>query len=127
MPRLHEQVALLLDTDGFKERMRAEGLGEANLDRWHELKVLVVSRLLTAQYALVLTVLAIRVRLNIVSRHYLLEMQAAATSLPQAVALGVRPTLADPLLVMNPRGKHRSPQNEARTSSLELCTRTTRK
>lgn len=78
MPRLHEQVALLLDTDGFKERMRAEGLGEANLDRWHELKVLVVSRLLTAQYALVLTVLAIRVRLNIVSRHYLLEMQAAA-------------------------------------------------
>lgn len=78
LPRLQEQIAQLLDTDGFKEKMRADG-ATADLQRWHELKVLVVSRLLTAQYALILTILAIRVRLNIVSRHFLLETQASAS------------------------------------------------
>ena len=47
----HGRYAYLLDTDGFKEKMRADG-ATADLQRWHELKVLVVSRLLTAQCAL---------------------------------------------------------------------------
>lgn len=78
LPRLQEQVAQLLDTDGFKERMRSDRL-LADLSSWHELKVLVISRLLTTQYALVLTALTIRMRLNIVSRHYLVEVEAAAS------------------------------------------------
>ena len=77
LPRLQEQIAGLIMTDALQERLRAEG-PSAEPAGWHELKVLVVSRLLTAQYALVLTVLAIRIRLNIIGRHYLNEAQAAA-------------------------------------------------
>ena len=77
LPRLQEQIAGLIITDALQERLRAEG-PSAEPAGWHELKVLVVSRLLTAQYALVLTLLAIRIRLNIIGRHYLNEAQAAA-------------------------------------------------
>jgi len=77
LPRLQEQVAALFVTDSLQERLRAEG-PSAEPAQWHELKVLVVSRLLTAQYALVLTLLAVRIRLNIIGRHYLLEAQATA-------------------------------------------------
>lgn len=77
LPKLQEQIAMLLDTDELQERLRADG-PSAEPSGWHELKVLVISRLLTAQYALVLTMLAVRIRLNIIGRHYLLEAQATA-------------------------------------------------
>jgi hypothetical protein len=53
LPQLQEQLARLLDTDGFKERMKADGAA-ATMSRWHELRVLVISRLLTSQCALAL-------------------------------------------------------------------------
>ena len=75
LPRLHEQLNALYDVDGFKRQMKADG-AMADMGRWHELMVLVVAKLLTAQYALTLTSLHLRVKLNIVARHYLLEVAA---------------------------------------------------
>mmetsp|Transcript_87 Transcript_87/g.281 ORF Transcript_87/g.281 Transcript_87/m.281 type:complete len:383 (-) Transcript_87:372-1520(-) len=77
LPRLQEQVTSLLVTDALQDQLRAAG-ASAEPGRWHELKVLTISRLLTAQYALVLALLAVRIRLNIIGRHYLLEAQAVA-------------------------------------------------
>lgn len=75
LPRLHEQLDGLIDIDGFQKQMKADG-AMADMKRWDELMVLVVSKLLTAHYALTLATLHIRVKLNIVARHYLLEVAA---------------------------------------------------
>ena len=77
LPRLGAQVAALLDTEGFKAQMRADGAA-SDPARWHELQLLVATRLLTAQYAVVLTTLQLRIRLNIISRHYFVETALGA-------------------------------------------------
>jgi hypothetical protein len=77
LPRLQEQLTHLIDTDAYRQRMRDEGQ-MSNYERWHEMMVLVVSRLLTAQYALVLSTLQLRVKLNLVSRRDLLEVRGGA-------------------------------------------------
>ena len=86
LPKLHEQLSKLIDTEELQGRLRAQG-ALAEPESWHELKVLVVSRLLTAQYALVLTLLAARIRLNIIGKHYLIEAQAAADGARSEAAL----------------------------------------
>ena len=48
LPRLQEQVNSLLDVEEFKKRMVAEDAMK-DMSRWHEMRCLVVSRLLTAQ------------------------------------------------------------------------------
>ena len=82
LPRLHEQLDILIDVNGFKLKMKDEGQ-MSDMARWHELMVLTLARLLTAQYALALTVLQLRVKLNIVARHHLLEF--AANQDPEAL------------------------------------------
>ena len=75
LPRLHAQLDGLFDIAGFKRRMQADR-AKADMSRWHELMVLSIARLLTAQYALALATLHLRTKLNIVARHDLLEVAA---------------------------------------------------
>ena len=77
LPRVQEQVARLCDTDDLQASLRAAG-PVPDPSQWHELRVLITSRLLTAQYALALTLVAIRIRLNIIGRQYLMEAQTTA-------------------------------------------------
>lgn len=73
LPRLRETIASLIDTEALREKMRKERQ-MSNMELWHEMMVLVVARVLTTQYAAALYVLLLRTKLNIVSRHYLLEV-----------------------------------------------------
>lgn len=73
LPRIEQQLAGLLDTDAYKQQMKAEGRMK-DPAAWNELMVLTVARSLATQYALALIVLHLRIKLNIVSRHYLLEV-----------------------------------------------------
>lgn len=94
LPRVERQIASLLDTDEFKQRMKAEGRMK-DPSAWNELMVLTVARSLTTQYALALVTLHLRIKLNIVSRHYLLEI-AEATDGPSSLGhLGGAAKLSD--------------------------------
>ena len=73
IPRLQLQISRLLDTDSFKQNMRGEGKMK-DPAQWHELMVLTISRALVTQYALALVVVYVRLKLNLISRHYLLEV-----------------------------------------------------
>lgn len=53
---------------------------ERSEERWSELKELAFSRTIVACYALVLLILRLRVYLNIVARHYMLETTASERS-----------------------------------------------
>ena len=92
LPRVKHQIASLLDTDEFKQRMASR---MKDPSAWNELMVLTVARSLTTQYALALVTLHLRIKLNIVSRHYLLEI-AEATDGPSSLGhLGGAAKLSD--------------------------------
>ena len=56
LPRIEQQLAGLLDTDAYKQQMKAEGRMK-DPAAWNELMVLTVARSLATQYALALIVL----------------------------------------------------------------------
>ena len=74
---LRAQVQSQLDPKPVRARMRAEGSEADGSGGWRELKVLGFARAVGSVYVLALLALRLRVRLNIVARHYLAEREAS--------------------------------------------------
>ena len=74
---LRAQVQSQLDPKPVRARMRAEGSEADGSGGWRELKVLGFARAVGSVYVLALLAPRLRVRLNIVARHYLAEREAS--------------------------------------------------